>query len=760
MAKPQKIIQLLMALILMAGLLAPAGLQLAARPVKVQAALAAAVATAPDDMVRVMVQKAGTGDQAEALVRQLGGEVTKDFDFINYFAAELPGAGVAKLGRSASVNWVALDAPMALATTGDQFVADYFNTWFYNNNDGTDDWLNNWVEFGAYEGDDPISGYVFLTDNKLAFHYLYYGEGIWRSADLSGMETATLSFDWETGELDEGEHLSVLISDGNQPFVTLDTLTGTQTGTASYDISDYISAQTTVRFESLGLNWAYGEHVYIDNVKIEYAAPPSTFYLDTLGIDQLHAAGLTGQGVTVAVVDSGIANHADFAGRLLSPPEYGIGDPYGHGTHVAGIIGGDGSASGGLYKGIAPGANLVSLGVTDANGMSYESDVVEALQWVFENSAQYNIQVVNLSLNSTVEDSYNNSAIDAASEMLWFKGVVVVASAGNSGANGAYNNAKAAPANDPFIIVVGASDEFDTATKSDDVLASFSAYGYSLDNHLRPDIIAPGYNIYAPLSPESSWDITYPERLAFGGQYIRLSGTSMAAPMAAGTVALLLEDEPNLTPDQVKYRLQQTASGLPDPNGRTSWSYLNGQAAVFGTSSTAANQGLIPHQILAKMALMAYWASQNGGDTIDWGSVNWDSVNWDSVNWDSVNWDSVNWDSVNWDSVNWDSVNWDSVNWDSVNWDSVNWDSVNWNSVNWDSVNWDSVNWNSGGLNYLVGEGSLSQDTGLFWGELDRETSRTAACDVPIFQKGQAPQTDCSMDTGFEKKATPLLTRP
>jgi serine protease AprX len=164
----------------------------------------------------------------------------------------------------------------------------------------------------------------------------------------------------------------------------------------------------------------------------------------------------------------------------------------------------------------------------------------------------------------------------------------------------------------------------------------------------------------------------------------------MAAPMVAGAAALLLQDEPDLTPAQVKYRLTHTASSV---GGEP---YLDVYAAVTGTTTESANLGIRPHDILCKAALIAYWASENGADSIDWDSVNWDSVNWGSVNWDSVNWDSVNWDSVNWDSVNWDSVNWDSVNWDSVNWDSVNWDSVNWDSGYGDSVEWNGVFWGKG----------------------------------------------------------------
>jgi serine protease AprX len=284
--------------------------------------------------------------------------------------------------------------------------------------------------------------------------------------------------------------------------------------------------------------------------------------------------------------------------------------------------------------------------------------------------------------------------MDAAAEILWFNGIVVVASSGNIDPAAGFNTINAAPANDPYLIVVGASHEQGTPARADDLVTDFSGQGLTLDGFTKPDLVAPGKDIISVLSSGSDWYYEYTDRAVLDKQYFRISGTSMAAPMVTGAVALLLQAEPDLTPNQVKYRLMATAGSIPNATGQA-YPYLDVYAALTTPTTAAANQGIIPHQLLAKMALMAYWTSENGGDTIDWGSVNWDSVNWDSVNWDSVNWDSVNWDSVNWDSVNWDSVNWDSVNWDSVNWDSVNWNSVNWNSVNWNSVNWNSVNWNS-----------------------------------------------------------------
>jgi serine protease AprX len=419
---------------------------------------------------------------------------------------------------------------------------------------------------------------------------------------------------------------------------------------------------------------------------------PPTYFLDTLRVRQVWDMGLQGQGITVAVIDSGINNEQDFRQRRVltdvnfNPDSLAQTDGFGHGTHVAGIIGGNGYASDGLYAGIAPQVNLINLKINNNDGMAYESDTVDALQWAFDHRSEYNVRVVNLSINSTVEGEYHTSPLDAAAEILWFNGIVVVASSGNKGLGGERNTANAAPANDPFVITVGASDEHSTADRNDDAVAPFTAHGFTQLGYYKPEIIAPGKDIISVLSNNCELHVDYPDRVVEVGQlskYVRLSGTSMSAPMVAGAAALLLQDEPDLTPDQVKHRLISTASSIG------SYPYLDVYAAVTGTTTESANQGIMPHMLLAKMALMAYWASDSGGDSIDWGSVNWDSVNWDSVDWDAVDWDSVNWDSVNWDSVNWDSVNWDSVNWDSVNWDSVNWDSVNWDSVNWDSIHWD-----------------------------------------------------------------------
>jgi serine protease AprX len=295
---------------------------------------------------------------------------------------------------------------------------------------------------------------------------------------------------------------------------------------------------------------------------------------------------------------------------------------------VAGIL--KGRDVPGEYIGVAPDVRLLSLKVTGDNGSGTESDLVTALQWVFDNRIANNIRVVNLSVGASVASSYLTSPISAAVEQLWLNGVVVVASAGNNGS--AANATWYGPANDPFIITVGALDNNSTIAPIDDKLADYSSRGKTQDGFYKPDIVAPGSNIASTLAPGSAVAQQYPTRIV-DTDYIRLSGTSMAAPMVSGVVSLLLQARPNLTPNQVKWVLQnsqRTYPGQADSAGE-----VDAPKALQVASGPLgqANQGIAPNQRLNSttntvVGGQTYWAQTYWSQTY-WGQISSNQTYWD-----------------------------------------------------------------------------------------------------------------------------------
>jgi serine protease AprX len=376
---------------------------------------------------------------------------------------------------------------------------------------------------------------------------------------------------------------------------------------------------------------------------------PFNTYSFSIKANGLYYEQLWGQGITVAIVDSGIdasqpdlrdarGNPRVIASQNFSQSDNSQNDQYGHGTHVAGIIGGNGSKYRGIYAGIALKAKFVDVKVTDAEGKGNESDVISGLQWIYDNKNQYNIRVVNLSLNSSSPQPYQTSPLDAALEVLWFNQIVVVVSAGNNG-SGQNNGILYPPANDPFVITVGAVNDQHTVSTRDDTLASYSAYGLTESGFNKPDIVAPGANIISLLANlKTTIAIKYPDHI-ITPYYFRMSGTSMASAVTTGAVALLLQSNPSLNPDQVKFRLMSTAKPF-GPN--TGAGYLDIYSAVHSPDMSTANTGLPISQ------LISFGENQNISGSVMWNSVMWNSVMWNSVMWNSVMWNSVMWNSDYW----------------------------------------------------------------------------------------------------------------
>ncbi len=283
----------------------------------------------------------------------------------------------------------------------------------------------------------------------------------------------------------------------------------------------------------------------------------------------------TGQGINIAVLDSGVVVGGDIASNSVVGFKDFVNnqttayDDYGHGTHVTGIIVGNGNASAGAYKGIAPSSKIVALKVLGSNGSGQTSNILAAIDWVIANKTAYKIRIINMSLSTGVWESYKTDPLCQAAEKAVHAGITVVAAAGNIG--GVYG-AVGAPANDPLVIAVGASNSRGTVGRGDDVIASFSSRGPSrFDLSIKPDVIAPGNNIVSVRAPGSFLDTNYPqtqvptsEYTTSGGTsaYTRLSGTSMASPMVAAAAALILQTNGALYPNAVKSALMYSAEPL------------------------------------------------------------------------------------------------------------------------------------------------------------------------------------------------------
>ena len=282
--------------------------------------------------------------------------------------------------------------------------------------------------------------------------------------------------------------------------------------------------------------------------------------------------GVAGSGVTVAIIDSGVQPSVDLpASRIRGFVDFVNGqtqpyDDYGHGTHVANIIAGNGASSGGQYVGAAPNANIVALKVLDANGGGATSNVLAGLDWVLENYAAYNIRVVNLSLGHPIYEAAATDPMVQAVEQLSQRGVVVVVASGNLANKNSLHKALygtvTSPGNAPSALTVGATNTNGTLGRSDDFVADFSGRGPSrFDRYMKPDVVAPGYAIKSKVPNNSTLAKKYPTLVdAYG--YMQLNGTSMATPVVAGEVALVLSANPGLSAHTVKAVLQYTAQRL------------------------------------------------------------------------------------------------------------------------------------------------------------------------------------------------------
>jgi serine protease AprX len=384
-----------------------------------------------------------------------------------------------------------------------------------------------------------------------------------------------------------------------------------------------------------------------------------------------------GAGVTVALLDTGVADVADLGARVVERVDFtserdGL-DRYGHGTHMAGLIAGDGSASAGQWTGVAPGADLVSVKVAGADGSTDVSTVLAGLQWIVSNERRLHTRVLNLSFGT---DSRQTAAIDPlnyAVEQVWASGIFVAVAAGNGGpAAGTVDK----PGDDPYVLTVGAADAAGAT-------AVFSARGPTADGFAKPDLVAPGESIVSLRAPGSAVDLARP-LARVGDAYFKGTGTSQSTAIVSGVAALLFEADPTLTPDEAKAALTSTAAGASPGGGAGLVDAKAALEAVVDRKLPApANAGLIPssgngsleasrgsYHVVADPLGTGVAAPVVGETDVlgrPWSAKTWSSIFWGALWWgDPVAWSAVTWSA--WTAKTWSAKTWSAKTWSASSW--------------------------------------------------------------------------------------------
>lgn len=330
------------------------------------------------------------------------------------------------------------------------------------------------------------------------------------------------------------------------------------------------------------------------------------YYNSVAEVDALHLQGITGKGVTVAVVDSGLWEHdalkKDTTGRNRVVARYDaltdtageeVVDESGHGTHMTSIIAHSGKTTQhgrptGTYKGVAPDVNLVAVKVLDRKGLAHVLELVRAIQWVVDHREKFNIRVLNLSFAQTPRWPYWEDPVNQAVMKAWADGIAVVAAAGNEGPD---PMTIGSPGNLPYIITVGAvTDSWTPNTRDDDYIPDFSSQGPTPEGFIKPDVVALGGHMTGLIRPESAIALEQPEDILRTGEFVS-TGSSQASALVSGILALLLQLEPDLTPDELKCKVITSAEPAINRDGRLAYSpFQQGYGYVTATRAVTLGQ--------------------------------------------------------------------------------------------------------------------------------------------------------------------------
>jgi serine protease AprX len=427
----------------------------------------------------------------------------------------------------------------------------------------------------------------------------------------------------------------------------------------------------------------------------------------------LEAQGINGKGVAVAVLDTGIDNLPDFAGRLIGGVDFsGQGNPfqdsYGHGTFVAGLIAGNGASSGGQYQGEAPGADLVSVKVAGASGQTDMATVILGIGWVLAHRDADHIGVLNLSLGMQPLLSTALNPLDQAAEAAWNSGITVVASAGNAGP---FNGTILSPGDDPLVITAGALDDNGTAASADDTMANFSSVGpTNPDGWFKPDLVASGRSVVSLRAPGSTIDQTYSSARIGGANFVG-SGTSFSAAITSGAAALVLQGAGAAVagnPNAVKARLLGGATpgpvGNPFVDGHGS---LNAYWATVAAGNVSLTQTspLLPTVLGINVSLANSWA-QSSWNPGSWTGSVWNGTAWNGTAWNGTAWNGTAWNGTAWNGTAWNGTAWNGTAWNGTAWNGTAWNGTAWNGTAWNGTAWNGTAWNGTAWNGTAWNGT------------------------------------------------------
>jgi serine protease AprX len=463
-----------------------------------------------------------------------------------------------------------------------------------------------------------------------------------------------------------------------------------------------------------------------------------------IGANDAWNAGYTGTGVDIALIDSGVApvNGLTTPGKIINGPDFSLEsaapnlrylDTYGHGTHIAGIIAGRDNGATGPYAndttdflGVAPDARIVSIKVADAHGNTDVSQILVAIDWVVRHRTDHgmNIRVLNLSYGTDATQDYSVDPLAYAAEAAWRAGIVVVAAAGNGGDGTALTD----PAYDPTVLAVGAATApatTDQAVAGDSVAAFSSALSTGTRN---VDLVAPGAHIQGLRDPGSYIDQVYGATGLINSRFFRGSGTSQATAITSGAAALVIQQHPGITPDQVKALLEGAATPIngaayAQGNGELNVTAALSQAVPDGTQSNALSTGrgsvdgargtarLIQNHVVLGGEQDVFGNDLSGQELVqsvagaatsldgDWLSGRWRGWSWAGTAWQFTGnrqdqlWSGGHWSDPSWWGHSWSSAGWTSASWSSASWSSASWSSASWSGTGFSSASWSRETW-------------------------------------------------------------------